>query len=414
MARPKSTSNKTTTATSKSEFSNSNNVAESDDFSAELIKQLNKEHNSNIAFNLGAEEAPTTIKRWLSTGSRQLDSIIANKTFGGFPEGRIVEISGPSSSGKSHLVYEAIKSCQAQGGIAVYIDTENATSLENIQSIGIDVSKRFVFVQTGCTEEVFSIAESTIIKSRGMNKDVPVLIVWDSVAGSSPKAELEGDYDQNTIGLQARVIGKGMRKIVNIIGNHNCTFLIVNQQRKAIGVSFGDDTITPGGMGLPYACSTRIRITSTGQNVLKNKNGDVYGVVVKAKTIKNKVARPFRSVEFEIHFGRGVREHEQVFDLFREYCGKTKMGVPFNGKLLNVEGTGAWKTFTVSDASTGEVEIEVKCYKPDFGSKVLYVPEYQDYMNALFEAALVVKPDEEIKNHNTFDSGAANDSENKE
>ena len=379
---------------------------EVDDFSAELIKQLNKEHNDNIAFNLGTDEAPTTIKRWISTGSRQLDCIMSNKPFGGLPEGRIIEVSGPSSSGKTHIAYEAIKATQRLGGIAVYIDTENATSLENLQSVGIDVHKRFVFVQTACTEDVFSIAESTIRKARAMTKDVPVLIVWDSVAGSSPKAELEGDYDQNSIGLQARAIGKGMRKIVNVIGNQNVTFLVINQLRKAIGVMFGDDSVTTGGMSLPYACSTRIRITSTGQNLLKDKNGDVYGVIVKAKTIKNKVARPFRSVEFEIHFGRGVREHEQVFDLFREHCSKTKNGVPYQDKLLNVEGTGAWKTFTVADAKTGEVLDEVKCYKPDFGVKVLYEPKYEKYMDALFEASLVVKPEEDIKNHATFDSNS--------
>lgn len=242
MARPKKISS-STPSTINSPFTSAK--PEVDDFAAELIKQLNKEHSDNIAFNLGTDEAPTTIKRWVSTGSRQLDSIIANKVYGGLPEGRIIEVSGPSSSGKTHIAYEAIKSTQRQGGIAVYIDTENATSLENLQTVGIDVAKRFVFVQTGCTEEVFSIAESTIMKARAMTKDVPVLIVWDSVAGSSPKAELEGDYDQNTIGLQARVIGKGMRKIVNVIGNQNCTFLVINQQRQAIGVSFGDNCVSP-------------------------------------------------------------------------------------------------------------------------------------------------------------------------
>ena len=216
-----------------------------DDFASELIKQLNKEANANIAFNLGDGLAPTEIKRWISTGSRQLDCILSNATYGGLAEGRIVEVSGPTSSGKSHIMYEAAKSCQAQGGIVVYIDTENATSLENIQSVGVDTTKRFVFVQTGCTEEVFSVAESTILKARGMDKDVPVLIIWDSVAATSPKAELEADYEQNTIGLQARVLGKGLRKIANLIGNQNVLFLAVNQQRQKIGVMFGDNCVNP-------------------------------------------------------------------------------------------------------------------------------------------------------------------------
>ena len=206
-----------------------------DDFSAELIKQLNKEHASNIAFNLGTGIAPTEIKRWISTGSRQLDCICSNKGVGGFAEGRIVEIQGASSSGKSHIAYECIKDCQRQGGIAVYIDTENATSLENLKRVGIDIKNRFVFVQSSCIEEVFSVAESAILKARGMTKDVPVVIIWDSVAATAPKAELEGEYDQNTIGLAARVIGNGLRKITNIIGNQNVLFLMINQQRMKIG-----------------------------------------------------------------------------------------------------------------------------------------------------------------------------------
>ena len=217
----------------------------SDDFSAELIKQLNKEQGANIAFNLGSDDVPTNIKRWISTGSRQLDCIISNKGTGGFAEGRVVEIQGPASSGKSHIAFETAKATQRMGGIVVYIDTENATSLENLEQIGIDVYNKFVFVQTACTEEVFQVAESTILKARAMTKDIPVTIVWDSVAASAPKAELEGSYDQNSIGLQARTIGKGMRKITNIIGNQNVLFLLINQQRKNIGVMFGDDCLSP-------------------------------------------------------------------------------------------------------------------------------------------------------------------------
>lgn len=378
----------------------SQNIA--DDFSGELIKQLNKEHSSNIAFNLGNGIAPTEIKRWISTGSRQLDCIISNKTVGGFAEGRVVEIQGPTSSGKSHIAYEVVKSCQKMGGIAVYIDTENATSLENLRNVGIDVTSRFVFVQSGCTEEVFAVAESTIVKARQMNKDVPVVIVWDSVAATSPRAEIEGEYDKNTIGLQARVIGKGMRKITNIIGNQNVLFLLINQQRVNVGVMFGDNTTTPGGMAIPYMCSTRIKITSTGQSLIKDKEGNVIGVSVKAKTIKNKVAHPFRTVEFEIHFGKGVVEHEQVFDVFRAQCAKNG-DVEYKGKLISVNGTGAWKYFTVADASTGELEVEEKFYKPDF-KKILNNPDYSEYIEALYDETFVIKGSSlNLETHSTFE-----------
>lgn len=378
-------------ADSKARNSQSNKM--SDDFSGELIKELNKEAGSQIAFNLGSDDAPTNIKRWISTGSRQLDCILSNKLRGGFPEGRIVEVQGPSSSGKSHICFEVAKSTQKMGGIVVYIDTENATNLENLESLGINVDQRFVFVQTACTEEIFSVAESAILKARAMTKDVPVTIIWDSVAASSPKAELEGDYDQNSIGLQARALGKGMRKIVNIIGNQNVLFLLINQQRQKIGVMFGDPTTTPGGMAIPYACSTRVQITSTGQSHIKDKNDEVIGIKVKAKTIKNKVAKPFRSVEFTIIFGRGIVEHEEVFDLFRDYCAKLTdeaLKMP-DGELVTVSGTGAWKNFMVTTAE-GEVVHDIKFYKPEFGDKVLNRPEFQKYMDALFEASLVIKP----------------------
>lgn len=238
-------------ATKKKDNGSTDSSMRTDDFSAELIKQLNKDASANIAFNLGDGQAPTVIKRWISTGSRQLDCILSNQTKGGLAEGRIVEVSGPTSSGKSHVAYEVAKATQKLGGIVVYIDTENATSLENIQRVGVDTTKKFVFVQTGCTEEVFEVAESTILKARGMNKDVPVTIIWDSVAATSPRAELEGSYEQNTIGLQARVLGKGLRKIANLIGNQNILFLCINQQRQKIGVSFGDPCVDP---------STRITI----------------------------------------------------------------------------------------------------------------------------------------------------------
>jgi len=373
-----------------------------DDFTTDLINQLNKESGDKIAFNLGTDDAPTNIKRWISTGSRQLDFIIANQLNGGLPEGRIIEIQGPPSCGKSHIAFEVAKSTQKMGGIVVYIDTENATSLQNLRQLGINVAKGFVFVQTGCTEEVFTTAESTILKARAMKKDVPVTIIWDSVAATSPKAELEGSYEKDTIGLQARVLGKGLRKIANIIGNQNVLFLLLNQQRQKIGVMFGDPTTTPGGMSIPYTASVRIKISSTGQSVILGKDESPIGVKVKAKTIKNKVAKPFRECEFEIHFGIGIREEEQVFDLFRSHCetlGKDSLGIAVGKNFVKVDGGGAWKTFTITDGETGEVLVEKKFYKPDF-KNILDNPEYEQYINALFVSSLTMTL--EANAHPTF------------
>lgn len=223
------------------------------DFTADLISSLNKEHGSRIAYNLSEDESPTHVKRWISTGSTLLDYIVSNRAKGGLPEGRIVEIFGPPSIGKSHIATQIARSTQQMGGICVYIDTENATSVENLQSLGVDVTKRFVYVDTHCTEEVFDVAEKTILKAKAMQKDVPITIVWDSVAASSPKAELEGAYDKDTIGLQARSISKGMRKITGVIGDQSVLFVILNQIRTKIGVLHGDPTCVD-----PF--STKIKI----------------------------------------------------------------------------------------------------------------------------------------------------------
>lgn len=358
---------------------NSNNPM--DEFTHDLIKSINKDHGSKIAYNLEHDESPTHVKRWISTGSTQLDYIIANRRNGGLPEGRIVEIFGPPSIGKSHIAIQIAKSTQDMGGIVVYIDTENATSVENLSLLGVDISKRFVYVDTHCTEEVLSIAESTIMKAKAMNKDVPITIIWDSVAATSPKAELIGDYDKETIGLQARAISKGMRKITGVIANQNVLMICLNQIRTKIGVMYGDPTTTPGGKAIPFHSSVRIKL-GAGQPI-QDKDKNIIGINVSAKTIKNKVSAPFRTCNFEIHFGVGIKEHEQLFDALRKSGEAT-----VKDKTISVSGTGAWKLLTVSDSKTGEVIVEKKFYKSDF-DKIRTSPEYKSYIEDLTEKAFV-------------------------
>jgi recombination protein RecA len=356
---------------------------DTDNFADELIASLNKEHGSKVAYNLAHDMSPTHVNRWISTGSRLLDYIVANRHVGGLPEGRIVEIFGPPSIGKSHIAIQVARSTQHMGGIVVYIDTENATSVENLSLLGVDITKRFVYVDTHCTEEVLSIAESTILKAKAMDKDVPITIIWDSVAASSPKAELVGDYDKESIGLQARAISKGMRKITGVIGNQRVLFVILNQIRTKIGVMYGDPTTTPGGKAIPFHSSVRIKL-GAGQQI-QDKDKNVIGINVSAKTIKNKVSAPFRVCNFEIHFGVGIKEHEQIFDVLRRH-GKEDI----DGKTACVSGTGAWKSLTVADSGTGKMILEKKFYKPDFG-EILDNPEYSSYLDVLLERAMIRK-----------------------
>jgi recombination protein RecA len=377
---------------------------EVDDLTADLISAINKEFGMRVAYNLAEDEAPTEVKRWLDTGSIQLNYAIRNAAQGGYPEGRIIEIAGPPSIGKSHLAYHAASVVQKLGGIVVYVDTENATPIDKLQQMGINIHKGFIYCDTHCTEEVFQIVESLILKAKGAiakGKDKPFMVVWDSVAASSPKAELEGDYDTNTVGLQARTISKGMRKITGVIGQNNVTFLCLNQLRDAIGVMHGDPSTTPGGKAIPFHASVRVRLSSGTQ--VKDAKGNVIGIHVIMTLKKNKVGPPFRKYEFDIIFGKGIVEHEYIFDEVRAYCAENKVTAelelnPKDGKKLvdvSISGTSGWKALTVSDAKTGEVLLEKKFTKTQF-EEIANDPQYKQYVDKCIEAAYTITAGDKV------------------
>lgn len=382
---------------------------EINDVTAELIRDLNKSFGSRIAYNLAEDTAPTIVKRWLDTGSIQLNYGIRNAIGGGYPEGRIVEIFGQPSIGKSHLAYHAASVVQKMGGLVVYVDTENSVPVQKLAAMGIDVRKRFVYVDTHCTEEVFSIIESIILKAKQIvDKNVPILVIWDSVAASSPKAELDGEYDKDTIGLQARTLAKGLRKITGVIGQNNVTLLCLNQMKSAIGVLHGDPDVTPGGKGLSFHSSVRVKLTSGTQ--VKDKSGNVIGIHVNATVKKNKVAAPFRKMEFDIVFGKGIVEDEYLFDEAKCYCDRTKGAVadvliPKFGSTkqpkqlkekvkICITGDAAWKELTVVGQETGEVFVSKKFYKAEFGD-MLRGDEYGSYLSTLLDFALTVMNDQD-------------------
>lgn len=361
-----------------------------------LIADLNKEFGMRVAYNLAnsATLAPTVVKRWLDTGSVQINYALRNAPGGGYPEGRIIEISGPPSIGKSHLAYAAAAIVQQQGGLVVYVDTENATPIEKLAQVGINIKRGFVYMDMHATEHVFKAIEDTIEKSTKMIKNVPILVIWDSVAGTSPLAELNGDYDDVTVGLQARVLSKGFRKITGVIGQNNVTLLCLNQLRTKIGVTHGDPDETSGGKALPYHASCRIRLTSGTQ--VKDDRGRVIGIHVIMTVKKNKVGPPFKKYEFDIIFGKGIVEDEYVFDEVRSYCEKNKVFIDHNKKKLelSIGGSGAWKDLTVVDSASGEVIVEKKFYKADF-REVRLDPQYKPFVDAIIEEAYVMKTDDD-------------------
>ena len=174
-----------------------------------------------------------------------------------------------------------------------------------------------------------------------------------------------------------------MRKINGVIANENVLFVCLNQIRTKIGVMYGDPTTTPGGKAIPFHSSVRIKL-GAGQRI-ENKEKEVIGIHVSAKTIKNKVSPPFRDVKFEIHFGKGIKEHEQVFDVLRKF-GELE----HDGNVIQISGSGAWKSLIVTDTKTGEVLVEKKFYKADFAD-VMIDPQYSGYIDAMLEGAMVRK-----------------------
>lgn len=212
---------------------------------ANITKDINKTKGEKVAFNLLEDkDAPTNVSEWISTTSLKLDYIIANRRPGGIPGGRIIEIFGEPSSGKSTLAQTICAQMQKNGGIAVYIDSENATSLENLALIGVNIEE-LIFVQEQCIEDTFQLIEQIITSVKNQMDDVPILIVWDSVAASVSRAELEATYEQQQIGIKARALSKGIMKVNQILKDKGVTLILLNQTRQKIGVMGSDPCVSP-------------------------------------------------------------------------------------------------------------------------------------------------------------------------
>lgn len=280
----------------------------------ELIRAFNGKSTEKVAWNLATDvDNPTDVKSFISTGSTILDYLICNRPNGGVPEGKLTEISGEEASGKSLLCAHIIANTQKAGGIAIYIDTENAAHPAFMRQVGVDLNK-MVYLQPGTIESVFDHIDKTIAMARAKDVKKPVTIIWDSVAATPPQAEVDGTYDPTSqIGLMARTISKGMRKLTDTVGKERITLVFTNQLKTKIGVMYGDPLTTPGGKAIPYHASVRIRLTSSTK--LKNvqdddetgqDKGDVYGIRTLAKVVKSRLGPPLRRCEFEIHFDKGV------------------------------------------------------------------------------------------------------------
>ena len=299
----------------------------------------------------------------ISTGSIGLNAALG---VGGYPRGRIIEIYGPESSGKTTLAIHAIAEAQKNGGIAAFIDAEHAFDRFYAAKLGVDIDNLWIS-QPDNGEQALEIAEQ-LIRSSAID-----IIVIDSVAALTPKAEIEGDMGDNKVGLQARLMSQALRKLTSTINKTNTTCIFINQLREKIGVMFGNPETTTGGNALKFYASVRIDVRKS----TPIKNGDeILGNLTKVKIVKNKVAPPFRRCEFDIMYGEGISKSGELVDLGVDTGILKKSGSWFSyGETRLAQGRDATKQLMIDNPELAE-EIEQKIMEKISGTD--FVPSSKE------------------------------------
>ncbi len=313
------------------------------------IDRLDKTYGRGTIMRLGDKQAVEVES--IPSGSLGLDIALG---CGGYPKGRVVEIYGPESSGKTTLAIHAIAECQKKGGIAAIIDAEHAFDRFYAEGLGVDVNNLLIS-QPDNGEQALEIAEN-LIRSGAVD-----ILVIDSVAALVPRAEIEGEMGDSKMGLQARLMSQAMRKMTGNIGKTGCCCIFINQLREKIGVMFGNPETTTGGNALKFYASVRLDIRKSGA-AIKDKEGNVVGNQVKVKVVKNKLAPPFRIAEFEITFGVGISKVGEIVSLGAQYDIIQKSGAWYSyGGAKIAQGAESAKQFLLDNPETAlEIEKKIK------------------------------------------------------
>ncbi len=312
------------------------------------IKEIEKQHGKGSIMVLG-EDALTTGLETISSGSILLDKALG---IGGYPKGRIIEVYGPESSGKTTFALHAIAEAQKAGGYAAFIDAEHSLDPQYARALGVDVDN-LILSQPDTGEQALEITEA-LIRSGAID-----MVVIDSVAALVPEAEIRGDMGSSHVGLQARLMSKAMRKLSGAISKSNTIAIFINQIREKVGVMFGNPEVTPGGRALKFYSSVRLEIRRSEQIKIGT---DIVGNKTKIKVVKNKVAPPFKSIVVDIIYGHGVSKTGELVDIAveEEFMVKSGSWFSYKGEKVGQGRENVKKYLTENPEVLKEIETLVR------------------------------------------------------